>query len=53
VAKRSEIEGLLREGGGKVEAVDVRWPSFDSAGAERALGADGEPRIRVALTRTT
>jgi hypothetical protein len=39
----------------------VRWPAFDAAGTERAsershyilrLGYDGQPRIRVALTRT-
>jgi hypothetical protein len=42
-------------------AVDVRWPSFDAAGAEQASershyilsrGDDGQPHIRVALTRT-
>lgn len=42
-------------------AVEVRWPSFDAAGAERSsershyilqLGKDGQLRIRVALTRT-
>ena len=45
----------------KLAAVDVRWPAFDAAGTERAsershyilrLGYDGQPRIRVALTRT-
>src|SRR5262245_45909834 len=42
-------------------AVDVRWPAFDSAGAEKSsershyivkLAADQEPRICVALSRT-
>jgi hypothetical protein len=42
-------------------SVDVRWPSFDNSGEEKAsershyilqLGGDGGPQIRVALTRT-
>ncbi len=42
-------------------AVDVRWPGFDEQGVERMsershyilqLANDGQPRIRVALTRT-
>ena len=45
----------------KLATVDVRWPTFDAAGTERTsershyilrLGDDGQPRIRVALTRT-
>jgi hypothetical protein len=44
-----------------LSAVDVRWPSLDSSGVEKAsershyivqLGADHIVRIRVALTRT-
>lgn len=44
----------------KLAAVDVRWPSLDASGNEKAsershyivqLGEDG-PHIRVALTRT-
>jgi len=60
VATRPELERVepLSE---KVTAVDVRWPTFDAVGTEKAsershyllqLGEDGEPRIRVALTRT-
>lgn len=42
-------------------SVDVRWPSYDASGNEKAsershyilyLGQDGQPRIGVALTRT-
>jgi hypothetical protein len=42
-------------------AVDVRWPSYDAAGQEKAsershyivaAGSDGQPHVRVALTRT-
>jgi hypothetical protein len=42
-------------------AVDVRWPSFDAAGVEKAsersyyilaAGEDGQPRIRVTLPRS-
>lgn len=45
----------------RLASVDVRWPSFDQAGAEKysershyilRLGDDGQPRIRVALTRS-
>lgn len=60
VATRPELERIepLSE---KLTAVDVRWPTFDAAGIEKAvershyllqLGEDGEPHIRVALTRT-
>ena len=47
---------------GRLASVDVRWTSFDAAGAERTnehshyilwLGDDGQLRIRVALTRPT
>jgi hypothetical protein len=46
--------------GEKLTSVDVRWLAMDKAGVERSsersyyilrLGDDGEPRIRVALTR--
>jgi len=42
-------------------SVDVRWPAYDSFGIEKSsershyilqLGGDGQPQIRVALTRT-
>jgi len=42
-------------------SVDVRWPAYDSSSREQAsershyilqLGQDGQPQIRVALTRT-
>jgi hypothetical protein len=42
-------------------SVDVRWPAYDSSGKEMAsecshyifqIGGDGQPQIRVALTRT-
>ncbi len=42
-------------------AVDIRWPAFDVSGKEKAsershylmqLGKDGQPRIRIALSRT-
>jgi hypothetical protein len=42
-------------------AADVRWPTFDKDGVEKSsershyilqIGSDGQPRIRVALTRT-
>ncbi len=45
----------------KLTSVDVRWPTFDATGAEKAsershyilqLGEDGQQRIQVALTRT-
>jgi hypothetical protein len=60
IATRPELERVepLSE---KLTAVEVRWPTFDAAGAEKAsershyilrLGEDGEPRIRVALTKT-
>lgn len=60
VATRPELERVepLSE---KLTAVEVRWPSFDAAGTEQASershyilrqGEDGEPRIRVALTKT-
>jgi hypothetical protein len=60
VATRPELERIepLSE---KLTAVDVRWPTFDASGTEKAsersyyllqLGEDGEPRIRVALTRS-
>ena len=60
VSTRPVLEGLelLSE---RLAAVDVRWLAFDAVGIERAsersryilrLGDDGEPRIRVALTRT-
>ena len=44
----------------RLSAVDVRWPAFDPPGSEQAtershyilrLGDDGQPHIRVALTR--
>lgn len=58
---RPEIEQLeqLSE---SIFGVTVRWPAFDASGAEvtsersqylMVVGEDGEPRIRVALTRTT
>jgi len=57
---RPEIErvDLLSE---TLAAVDVRWPSFDAAGQEKAsershylvqLAEDGQTYIRVALART-
>jgi hypothetical protein len=45
----------------RLVSVDVRWPAFDAAGAERAsersryvvrLDADGGPQIQVAVTLT-
>ncbi len=57
---RPEIEGVERLSE-KLAAVDVRWPSLDASGKEKAsershyimqLSKDGQPRIRVALTRT-
>jgi hypothetical protein len=45
----------------RLAAVDVRWPTFDKAGVEKAsershyilrLGDDGRLRVRVALTRS-
>ncbi len=60
VATRPEVE-RVDQLSDKLSAVDVRWPTFDSAGAERAsershyvlqLGDDGQPRIRLALSRT-
>jgi hypothetical protein len=45
----------------RIAAVDVRWSTLDEAGAERTsetshyllrLADDGQPRIRVALTRS-
>jgi hypothetical protein len=55
---RPEIEhiGLLTE---NLASVDVRWPSFDRSGKEKAsevshyilhIGKEGKARIRVALT---
>lgn len=60
VSTRPEIERIemLSE---KIASVDVRWPSLDKSGKEKAtershyllqLDKDGQPRIRVALTRT-
>jgi hypothetical protein len=60
MATRPELERVepLSE---KLTAVDVRWPTFDAAGTEKAsershyilrLGEDGQQRIQVALTRT-
>jgi ketosteroid isomerase-like protein len=48
--------------GERLSSVDVRWSAMDKAGVEKSsershyilrLGDDGEPRIRVALTRNT
>jgi hypothetical protein len=59
VATRPQLE-RVEALGDRLAAVDVRWPAFDEAGTEPAsershyilwLGDDGEPRIRVALTR--
>lgn len=45
----------------RMAAIDVRWPAFDAAGREQVsershyilhVDADGQPRVRVALTRT-
>lgn len=45
----------------RLAAIDVRWPAFDTHGREQLsershyivhLGASGQPRIRVALTKT-
>ncbi len=60
VATRPELERVepLSE---KLTAIEVRWPTFDAAGTEKAsershyilrLGEDGQQRIRVALTKT-
>jgi hypothetical protein len=60
VSTKAELERVevLSE---KVKSVDVRWPSFDKAGEEKwsershyilRLGDDGQPEIRVALTRS-
>jgi ketosteroid isomerase-like protein len=59
-ATKAELEHVEHLSNNLV-AVDVRWPSLDSSGTERAsershyimqLGADHKARIRVALTRT-
>jgi hypothetical protein len=58
-ATRPEVDRIDRVSE-KLSAVDVRWRAFDAAGKEHAsehshyilrLGDDGQPRIRVALTR--
>jgi hypothetical protein len=60
MSTRPELERveMLTE---RLAAVDVRWPTFDAEGVERAselshyivhLGDDGEMRLRVTLTRT-
>jgi hypothetical protein len=60
MATKPELERIepLSE---KLTSVDVRWPTFDATGTEKAsershyilhLGEDGQQRIRVALTRT-
>jgi hypothetical protein len=60
VATRPELERTERLTE-QLTAVDVRWLSFDEAGEEQSsershyilwLAEDGQPRIRVALTRT-
>lgn len=60
VSTRPELEHL-EEMSEKLVAVDVRWPAFDASGTEKwsershyllQAGPDGQPRIRVALTRT-
>jgi hypothetical protein len=60
VSTKPEVERIERLSD-RLSAVDVRWPAFDSAGREQAAershyllqrGDDGQPRIRVALTRT-
>lgn len=52
-----EVEPLSE----KLVSVDVRWPSYDASGKEKAsershyilhIGKDGQARIQVALTRT-
>jgi ketosteroid isomerase-like protein len=59
MSTRPEIERIERLGL-RLVSVDLRWPAFDAKGAERSsersrhvlsLAADGEPRIRVAITR--
>jgi hypothetical protein len=58
---RPEIERIDMLSG-TLAAVDVRWPSFDASGQEKAsershyivqLAEDGQAYIRVALARTT
>ncbi len=60
VATRSELE-LVEPLSEKLTAVEVGWRGFDAAGPQQAnersnymlrLGADGQQRIRVALTKT-
>jgi hypothetical protein len=60
VATRPELE-RVEPLTARLTAVDVRWPTFNAAGAEQSSershyivwhGDDGQPRIRVALTRT-
>ena len=60
VSTKPEVERVERLSD-RLSAVDVRWPAFDSAGREQAAershyllqrADDGQPRIRVALTRT-
>jgi hypothetical protein len=61
VKTKPEIERIERLSDTLVE-VDVRWPAFDEQGNEKSsershyivhFGNDGQPRIQVALTRTT
>ena len=57
---KPEIERVARLSDTLME-VDVRWPAFDKTGVEKATESSryivhftrGEPRIQVALTRTT
>ena len=60
VSTKPEIQ-KLEQLTGVLFAVDVRWPAFDAAGAEKSsersqyiikVAADHEPRICVALSRT-
>jgi ketosteroid isomerase-like protein len=60
VATKPELERVV-ELTDRLMAVDVRWPTFDETGAEKASershyilrrGEDGQYRVRVALTRT-
>lgn len=60
VSTRPEIERVDRFSA-NLASVDVRWPAFDASGKEKSsershylmqVGKDGQPRIRVALTRT-
>jgi hypothetical protein len=59
VSTRPKLERAARLSD-HVAAVDVRWPAFDARGVERMsershylvqIGDDGQPRIRVALSR--